>query len=141
MLVLSIHPYRLDDLIYPRSFMKRRLLPCGFLLASIIALFFAAAGPAPAGAATIHHYEYVFTAGYIYVYDMDNNHTLLKTVTVPTGGGVRGVVASVATGLLYISYGSDANTGGFQLAYNLATDQVVWTTSYSHGIDSQSITP
>ncbi len=47
----------------------------------------------------------------------------------------------MATGLLYISYGSDSNTGGFQLAYNLATDQVVWTTSYSHGIDSQSITP
>ena len=39
------------------------------------------------------------------------------------------------------SYGSDGNTGGFQLAYNLSTDQVVWTMSYAHGIDSHSITP
>ena len=121
--------------------MIRRMFSYPFLILSMIALLFFAASPFSACAATIHHYEYVFAPGNIYVYDMDNNHALLKTVAVPTTAGVRGAVASVATGMLYISYGNDGNTGGFQLAYNLSTDQVVWTISYSHGIDSHSITP
>src|SRR6202165_6033915 len=119
----------------------RRPFVCSLLIGLILSLGFGAASPATVSAATIHHYEYVFTAGFIYVYDMDNGHTLLKKVTVPTTAGVRGAVASVATGMLYISYGSDGNNGGFQLAYNLSTDKVVWTMSYSHGIDSQSVSP
>jgi Putative Ig domain/Bacterial Ig domain len=98
-------------------------------------------GGGPARAATIHHYEYVFTPGIISVYDMDNGHALLKTVSVPTSAGVRGAVASTATGMLYISYGSDGSTGGFQLAYDLSTDHVAWTMSYAHGIDSQAVSP
>ena len=121
--------------------MLRPPFVCSLLIGLIISLAFRAANPATVSAATIHHYEYVFIAGTIYVYDMDNGHTLLKTVSVPTNAGVRGAVASVATGMLYISYGSDANSGGFQLAYNLSTDRVVWTMSYGHGIDSQSVSP
>ena len=112
-----------------------------FLIGLILSLLFGIAKPAPVSAATIHHYEYVFTAGFIYVYDMDNGFKLLKTVQVPTSAGIRGGVASAATGMLYIAYGSDGNSGGHQLAYDLATDKVVWTMSYSHGIDSQSVTP
>src|ERR1700737_5574983 len=115
-----------------------RSLLIGLIISS---LAFRAANPATVSAATIHHYEYVFIVGMIYVYDMDNGHTLLKTVSVPTTAGVRGAVASVATGMLYISYGSDANSGGNQLRYNLSTDRVVWTKSYGHGIDSQSVSP
>jgi Bacterial Ig domain/Putative Ig domain len=112
-------------------------LAVGLILPLVLGL----AKPAPASAGTVHHYEYVFTAGFIYVYDMDNGFKLLKTVQVPTGAGMRGGVASAATGMLYLSYGSDGNSGGFQLAYDLATDKVAWTMSYSHGIDSQSVTP
>src|ERR1700730_12946975 len=121
--------------------MLRPPLVRSLLIGLIFSLAFRAANPATVSAATIHHYEYVFIAGTIYVYDMDNGHTLLKTVSVPTNAGVRGAVASVATGMLYISYGSDANSGGYQLAYNLSTDRVVWTMSYGHGIDSQSVSP
>jgi hypothetical protein len=120
--------------------MRRRFV-FSLLIALILCLVFCVFNPATVRAATIHHYEYVFTAGFIYVYDMDNGHGLLKTVAVPTTAGVRGAVASVATGMLYISYGSDANSGGFQLAYNLSTDRVVWTMCYPHGIDSQSVSP
>ena len=88
-----------------------------------------------------HHYEYVFTSGYIYIYDIDNSGALVKTVTVPTTAGVRGAVASAVTGRLYISYGSDSGSGGSQLAYDLATDTAVWTKNYSHGVDSQAISP
>jgi hypothetical protein len=97
--------------------------------------------PTPQG--TTHHYEYVLTAGFIYVYDIDNAGALVKTLMVPTLAGVRGAVASVATGKLYISFGGDGggHGNGSQLAYDLATDAVVWTKSYSHGIDSQAITP
>lgn len=119
----------------------KRTLVSALLIGLTIFFVNQAINPATLRAATIHHYEYVFAPGLISVYDMDNGHTLLKTVSVPTSAGVRGAVASVATGMLYISYGSDANSGGFQLAYNLSTDQVVWTMSYSHGIDSHSISP
>jgi large repetitive protein len=91
---------------------------------------------------TVHHYEYVFPDGYIYVYDMDNNFALVKKISVPTTAGVRGTVASVKTGMLYISYGGDGGGNGNNgnlLAYNLQTDTVAWTHSYSFGIDSQSV--
>ncbi len=86
----------------------------------------------------VHHYEYVFPDGNIYVYDMDNRFNLVKQISVPTSAGVRGCVASAATGTLYISYGSD-RSGGSMLAYNLRNDTVLWKRTYSFGIDSMSI--
>ena len=90
---------------------------------------------------TTRHFEYVFTSGSIYVYDIDNSGALVKTLTVPTTAGVRGAVASAVTGKLYIAYGSDSGSGGSQLAWDLATDTLVWTKTYSHGVDSQAISP
>src|ERR1700674_1378524 len=119
----------------------RRPFVCSLLIGLILSLGFGAVNAATVSAASIHHYEYVLTSGFIYVYDMDNGGRLVKKVSVPTTAGVRGAAASAATGMLYISYGSDGNNGGFQLAYNLSTDKVVWTMSYSHGIDSQSVSP
>ena len=119
----------------------RRPFVRSLLIGLIVFVALGAVKLATVSAATIHHYEYVFTSGFIYVYDIDNAGALVKTITVPTGAGVRGAVANVATGNLYISYGSDAGSGGSQLAYNLATDQIVWTKTYPHGIDSQAISP
>lgn len=87
------------------------------------------------------HYEYVLPDGNIYVYDMDNNHQLVKQVSLPTSSGTRGVVGYAPNHMLYISYGSDGNSGGSLLAYDLLTDKVVWAKSYPFGIDSHSITP
>lgn len=89
------------------------------------------------------HYEYVFPDGGMYVYDMDHNHTLVKQVSLPTSRGVRGVVASPATHMLYVSYGGDGaeNGDGALLKYDLLSDTVVWTRDYQSGIDSMAITP
>jgi DNA-binding beta-propeller fold protein YncE len=88
----------------------------------------------------VRHYEYVFPDGNIYVYDMDNHFALVKHLSVPTSAGVKGAIASAATGTLYISYGSDKR-GGAMLAYNLRGDKVLWHRNYSFGIDSMSISP
>ncbi len=90
---------------------------------------------------SIHHYEYVFPDGKMYVYDMDNTPRLVKQRDLPTSSGVRGVVGDAASHRLYISFGSDGDGGGQLLAYDVLTDQVLWTQSYSFGIDSMSITP
>src|SRR5690348_4254289 len=100
------------------------------------------ASPSGPGGSTVQHYEYVFPDGGIYVYNMDNNFSLVKKISVPTTAGVRGTAASVKTGMLYISYGGDGGsngTNGNLLAYNLQTDTVAWTRIYSFGIDSESV--
>jgi DNA-binding beta-propeller fold protein YncE len=92
-------------------------------------------------AGTLHHYEYVFPDNSIYVYDIDNRGALVKHVSIPTSGGVRGTVASAVTGMLYISFGNDRGSGGSMLKYNLMTDQVVWVKRYPFGVDSMSVSP
>jgi hypothetical protein len=63
---------------------------------------FASQSYPPSGAA---HYLYVFPDGNMYVYDLDNNFNLVYSTSLPTSTGVRGVVASPVTGMLYVSYG------------------------------------
>ncbi|MBV8822255.1 MAG: hypothetical protein JO123_05640 [Ktedonobacteraceae bacterium] len=89
-----------------------------------------------------HHYEYVVPDGSMYVYDVDHGYQLVKHVNLPTKG-VRGVVASPATCMLYISYGGNGTSHGTGslLAYNLLTDAVLWSKNYPFGIDSMSIAP
>lgn len=92
--------------------------------------------------AKLEHYEYVFPDGWMDVYDMDHNHTLVKSIRLPTTKGVRGPIANAATGMLYISYGSDGPSGtGYLLKYNLVTNQIVWNISYPYPVDTISITP
>jgi DNA-binding beta-propeller fold protein YncE len=98
----------------------------------------------PAGAAaTVHHYEYVFPDGSIYVYDMDAGQRLVQHVELPMAKGIRGVVASPRTHTLYVSYGGDGggNGNGSMLAYDLLAGRVLWQRSYSTGIDSMAISP
>ncbi|HUX86292.1 MAG TPA: hypothetical protein VMW65_04765 [Chloroflexota bacterium] len=98
-----------------------------------------------ASASAIQHDLYVFVDGTIYVYDEDNGFALVKTISLPeTLAGGRGIAASTATGMLFVSYGGDGGingTNGSVLAYNLLTDKVAWITNYSHGIDSITVTP
>ena len=94
--------------------------------------------------AAIHlqHYEYVFPDGWMYVYDIDKNHALIKSVQLPTTKGVRGPIVHAGTGMLYLSYGSDGPNGpGYLLKYNLVTNQIVWNISYPYAVDTVSITP
>lgn len=91
--------------------------------------------------AGLHHYMYVFPDGAMDVYDMDHGNTLIKQKRLPTGAGVRGVVGDAATHRVYISFGSDGESGGQLLAYDVVTDQVLWSRSYPFGIDSMVLTP
>jgi DNA-binding beta-propeller fold protein YncE len=91
----------------------------------------------------VHHYEYVFPDGSMYVYDMDARHRLVRRVELPMARGIRGVVASPATHTLYISYGGDGggNGTGSLLAYDLLSGRVLWQRHYGTGIDSMAISP
>ncbi|HEV2582322.1 MAG TPA: hypothetical protein VGT44_15815 [Ktedonobacteraceae bacterium] len=96
------------------------------------------------GRGAIQHYEYVFPDGEMDVYDMDHGQALVQRVALPTFAGVRGVVASPVTHMLYVSYGGDSGdsgTGGSLLKYDLLTQRIVWQRTYAHGIDSMAITP
>jgi len=95
--------------------------------------------------AGVNHYVYVFPPGSVDVYDMDNGFSLVKSVPLAETKGqsqiyARGAVASAASGMMYLSYGS-VSSGGSMLKYNLANDTVVWAKTYSFGVDSMSISP
>jgi DNA-binding beta-propeller fold protein YncE len=93
-------------------------------------------------AADVQHFEYVFQDHSLYVYDVDNGFSLIKTVSIPTDGNPRGAVASAATGMLYVSYGPDTSAGGGKMfKYDLLKDVIVWNQTYPFGIDSMSISP
>jgi hypothetical protein len=90
------------------------------------------------------HYEYVFPDGEMFVYDIDNNFSLVYSNTsLPSSVGTRGVAVAPSTNKLYISYGGD---GGFEgngslLEYDLITNTIAWEQNYSFGVDSFAITP
>ena len=119
------------------------LLLLGVCAAALVYLhsnaFVHAAGPE----ITVHHYEYVFPDGGIYVYDADNNFALVKHINLPMFTGGRGCVVDSASNSLYLSYNGDGGSHGTGslLKYNLLTDTVVWTKNYTFGIDSLAITP
>jgi DNA-binding beta-propeller fold protein YncE len=79
----------------------------------------------------------------VYVYDIDARQRLVQRVALPVAKGIRGVVASPATHMLYISYGGDggSNGTGSLLAYDLLGERVLWQRSYPTGIDSMAISP
>jgi hypothetical protein len=91
----------------------------------------------------VRHFEYVFDDGTFYVYDMDSSQQLVQTISLPqTEAGVRGVTVAPASHLLFISYGGDsAGFYGSVLAYDLVTEQVVWTVHLNTGIDSGQVSP
>ena len=96
-----------------------------------------------AGKSGVHHYEYVFPDGFMFVYDMDAGQRLVQRVALPMARGIRGVVASPRTHMLYISYGGDGGShgNGSLLAYDLLAGRVLWTRSLNTGIDSMAISP
>lgn len=96
-----------------------------------------------AASAATSHFEYVFDDGTFYVYDMDSSQQLVQTISLPqTESGLRGVTVAPASHLLFISYGGDgAGFYGSVLAYDLVTEQVVWTVHLNTGIDSGQVSP
>ncbi len=98
--------------------------------------------PNPSSSTTAH-WLYVVDDGTVYVYDIDNNHTLVKQFPIPEAGK-RGVAVAPSRGLLYISECGTSNCSGSHgslLAYDLVHDVVAWIANYSFGVDQLAVTP
>jgi hypothetical protein len=96
--------------------------------------------PNPTGPA---HWLYVVVDGRVYVYDIDNNHALVKEFPIPEAGK-RGLFVAPSRGLLYVSEcGTTTCSGkhGSLVAYDLVNDVVAWIANYSFGVDQPAITP
>ena len=96
-----------------------------------------------AHASATSHWLYVVEDGTVFVYDIDNNHALVKQFTIPETGK-RGVAVSPSRGMLYVSYcGANVCGGshGSLLAYDLVNNKVAWNVSYAFGVDQPAITP
>jgi hypothetical protein len=95
------------------------------------------------GSNRLRHFEYVVSGPGFSVYDIDRGQRLVQRVEIPLLSGVRGVIASPRTHMLYLSYGGDGggNGNGSMLAYDLVLDRIVWRKRYRTGIDSGDISP
>ena len=97
---------------------------------------FALPSQAPSGVA---HYEYVAATGALYIYDIDKLPSLVGRFALPGVSEVRGIGASAATGMLYISYGGFPNGTGHLLEFSLYRRKIVYSRGYPFGIDSFDI--
>lgn len=95
------------------------------------------------GSSTSSHWLYVVDDGKVHVYDIDNNHALVKKFSIPEAGK-RGVGVAPSRGLLYVSEcGATicAGSHGSLLAYDLVHNVVAWIANYSFGVDQFAVTP
>jgi DNA-binding beta-propeller fold protein YncE len=98
--------------------------------------------PNPTGLTTAH-WLYVVTDGTVYVYDIDNNHALVKQFPIPEAGK-RGVAVAPNQGILYVAEcGVNTCVGahGSLIAYDLVNDVVRWVANYTFGVDQLAVTP
>jgi DNA-binding beta-propeller fold protein YncE len=77
----------------------------------------------------------------MYVYDMDRRHRLVEKRTFPGLKGIRGVAASPATHMLYVSHGGDGGSAGAGslMKYDLVVRRIVWDKALGSGIDSMAL--
>lgn len=79
--------------------------------------------------------------GSISVYDIDRGHRLIKTIrTVPGVKDVKGVVASAATGRLYVSYRDETGAGRIY-SLDISNNRVIWDRRIDPGVDRLAISP
>lgn len=87
------------------------------------------------------HYIYAGVDGGIKVYDIDRDHTLVKTIKIPNLSSVRGMQAHSPTRRLYVSYYRGFDDGPGLLALDLVTNKVIWHKRFPPFADALSITP
>jgi DNA-binding beta-propeller fold protein YncE len=101
--------------------------------------------PASAPILARTRFVYVVQPGRMSVYNMGEPAApvLAKTVELPeTNEGVRGVMVAPSLHRLFITYGGDSDKfHGSVLAYDLATEKIVWNVHLETGIDSGSVSP
>jgi DNA-binding beta-propeller fold protein YncE len=89
-------------------------------------------------------YSYVILDGEIRVYDIDQNHALVKRIALPDRFDFRqieGVAADAVSQRLYVSYGGGEPNAGHLIAYDLLADRVLWRRTYEPSVDSFALTP
>ncbi len=89
------------------------------------------------------HWLYTVTDGQVFVYDIDNQHSLVKQFALPEAGK-RGVGMAPSRGLLYVSECGTSDCGGRHgslIAYDLVHDVVAWVANYSFGVDQFAVAP
>lgn len=75
--------------------------------------------------------------GFVYIYDIDHNHTLVKKFEVPGTGEYKGVSADAYRGRLYLS----SYTGDQFVCVDLKTEKILWSLPIVGYPDSHAQTP
>ena len=86
----------------------------------------------------VSRYEYVAGVGQLSVYDIADG-SLVQRFELPGVSEIRGIGASAATGMLYVSYGGFPRGIGHLLEFSLYRRKVVYDRGYRFGIDSFDI--
>jgi len=71
------------------------------------------------------------------VYDINDQHKLLRKVEIPDSGSYKGIAASVQLNRLYIT----SSVKDELICLDLATDKIVWRKKYGDYADSMQVTP
>ena len=90
------------------------------------------------GATQVARYEYVAGVGRLSVYSIANG-SLVGRFGLPRVAEIRGIGASAATGMLYVSYGGFPTGIGHLLEFSLYRQKVMYDRGYRFGIDSFDI--
>jgi DNA-binding beta-propeller fold protein YncE len=86
----------------------------------------------------VSRYEYVAEVGQLSVYNIANG-SLVRRFALPGLFEIRGIGASAATGMLYVSYGGFPRGIGHLLEFSLYQQKVIYDHGYRFGIDSFDI--
>jgi DNA-binding beta-propeller fold protein YncE len=117
--------------------MRERLL--AFIVLSVLASCAVAFAWTRQASSRVAHYEYVASAGQLFVYNIDNRRSLVGRFALPGVDEIRGIGASAATGMLYVSYGGFPHGIGRLLEFSLYRRKIVYRRNYPFGIDSFDI--
>jgi DNA-binding beta-propeller fold protein YncE len=86
----------------------------------------------------VARYEYVAGVGQLSVYNIADG-SLVRRFALPGVAEIRGIAASAATGMLYVSYGGFPKGIGHLLEFSLYRQKVMYDRGYRFGIDSFDI--
>src|ERR1700681_2861138 len=106
------------------------LIVLGALASGAVAVAWPAQAPV-----RVAHYEYVAGVGKLYVYSIDGRPSLVGRFALPGVDEIRGIGASAATGMLYVSYGGFPSGAGHLLEFSLYQRKIVYSRAYPFGID------
>ena len=90
------------------------------------------------GRAQVNRYLYVAEDhGFVYIYDMNDSHKLIRKFEVPGTGSYKGISADPKRGKLYLS----SYVGDQFVCVDLNTEKVDWSIPINGYPDSHAMTP